>query len=83
MDEFTPCSVCLRTPLLGEEVTIMRKGERESALCDLCLGRPRAAVLGEQLRRERIRSIVGAETVTRIWPTPAREVRPAPVGAAG
>jgi hypothetical protein len=81
MDEFTPCSICLRTPLIGEEVTMMRKGERESAVCDLCIERPRAAALGEQLRRERVRSIEGAETVIRSWPTPARDRRPAPVGA--
>jgi hypothetical protein len=79
MDQFTPCSICLRTPLVGEEVTIIRKGELESAVCDLCLERPRAA-LGEQLRRERVRSIEGAETVIRSWPTPAPGERPAPVG---
>ena len=80
MDEFTPCTICLRTPLVGEEVTIMREGERESAVCDLCLQRPRVAALGEQQRRERVRSIAGAETVTRSWPTPARDGHPAPVG---
>jgi hypothetical protein len=80
MDEFTPCSICLRTPLVGEEVTVMGKGDHESAVCDLCLARPRAAALGEQLRRERVRTIEGAETVIRSWPTPAPEGRPAPVG---
>ena len=80
MDEFTPCTICLRTPLVGEEVTMMRKGERESAVCDLCLQRPRAVALGEQQRRERVRSIEGAETVIRGWPTPARDGHPAPVG---
>jgi hypothetical protein len=81
MDEFTPCKICLRTPLVGEQVTIMRTGERESAVCDLCLGRPRAAALGEQQRRERVRSLEGAETVIRSWPTPAQGGHPAPVGA--
>jgi hypothetical protein len=83
MDEFTPCSICLRTPLVGEEVTMMREGGRESTVCDLCLERPRARSLGEQLRRERVRSTEGAETVARSWPTPAHDGRPAPVGAGG
>jgi hypothetical protein len=60
MDEFTPCSVCLRTPLPGEEVAMMGTDGRESVVCDLCLERPRVAALGEQLRRERVRSVEGA-----------------------
>jgi hypothetical protein len=83
MEEFIPCSICLRTPLVGEQVTVMRKVDRESTVCDLCLERPRASSLGEQLRRERVRSIEGAATVARSWPTPARDDRPAPVAAGG
>lgn len=74
------CSVCARTPLVGEGVTVMRKDRRESCVCDLCLERPRAAQLGEAARRERIKSAAGAETVRRIWPEPtARPVHPAAV----
>ncbi len=73
MDEFTRCGACSRTPLVGEEITVMRKGRRESAVCDLCLERPRAAALGEAIRRERVRSVAGAVNVRRVWPTPATE----------
>ncbi|MGH2980619.1 MAG: hypothetical protein ACRDKV_01070 [Solirubrobacterales bacterium] len=72
MDEFTPCSACSRTPLVGEEVTVMRDGRREAAVCDLCLDRPRTATLGDAARRERIRSVAGAANVRRAWPAPAR-----------
>ena len=80
MDEFTRCSICLRTPLIGEQVTAMRRGEHESAVCDLCLERPRTTALGEQVGRERIRSVAGAATVVRSWPTPAREATPVGAG---
>jgi hypothetical protein len=73
MEEFTSCSVCSRTPLVGEEMALIGDGSRESAVCDLCLERPRAAALGEILRRERVRSTEGAATVARAWPTPAGE----------
>ena len=82
MDEFAPCSICLRTPVVGETVTLIGDGERESAVCELCLQRPRARSLGEPLRRERVRSAAGAETVTRIWPTPVGAPRSVPVGVA-
>lgn len=78
MDEFTRCCACTRTPLVGEEVTLMRDGRRESAVCDLCLERPRSKVLGEPVRRERIHSIAGAANVRRAWPVPA----PAPANVA-
>ena len=70
MDEFTRCSVCTRTPLIGEEIAVMTSGHRESAVCELCLERPRADVLGELVRRERIRSTAGAANVRRAWPVP-------------
>jgi hypothetical protein len=80
MEEFTRCSVCSRTPVVGEEVTVMLKSRRESVVCDLCVERPRAATLGEAIRRERIRSAAGAETVRRSWPVPAKQPqRPAVV----
>jgi hypothetical protein len=56
MNEFEPCSVCARTPLVGEAVTVIGDRQRESAVCDLCLDRPRAARLGVPLRRERVRA---------------------------
>ncbi|MEK6277799.1 MAG: hypothetical protein AABM29_07295 [Actinomycetota bacterium] len=81
MEEFTRCSVCSRTPLVGEGVSVMRKGRRESAVCDLCLERPRTAELGDAVRRDRVRTAAGAETVKRVWPEPAKQpVSPAVVG---
>jgi hypothetical protein len=56
MDEFERCSVCARTPLVGEGVTMVGCPQRESMVCDLCLERPRAANLGARLRRERVRA---------------------------
>ncbi len=70
MDEFVPCGVCARTPLIGEEVSVAIEAERESAICDLCLRSPRAAALGERSRRERVRSAAGAANVRRAWPQP-------------
>ena len=81
MDEFTPCSACARTPLVGEEVTVMGDGRRESAVCELCLERPRSAVLGEPMRRERIHSVAGAANVRRAWPVPATVAPTVAVGA--
>jgi len=78
MEESVRCSVCARTPLVGEEVTMMRGARRESVVCDPCLERPRAAQLGDVVRRERVRSAAGAETVRRVWPEPAK----APLGTA-
>jgi hypothetical protein len=77
MDEFTPCSICTRTPLVGEGVAIA--GEEEVPICNLCLHRPRAAALGEPLRRERVHSVEGAETVARVWPTPVHGPAPAAI----
>jgi hypothetical protein len=71
MDEFTCCAVCSRTALIGEQVTVIVGEGRESPVCDLCLERPRASGLGEPLRRERIRSVAGGQSVQRIWPVPA------------
>ena len=81
MDEFAHCCTCARVPLLGESVTVMREGERESAVCDLCLDRPRSNVLGEPVRRERVRSIAGAANVRRAWEHPATAPARAPVAA--
>jgi hypothetical protein len=72
MEESVRCSVCARTPLVGEGVTVMRAARREAVVCDPCLERPRAAQLGDAVRRERVRSALGAETVRRIWPEPAK-----------
>src|SRR5712691_3250424 len=71
MEEFTRCTVCTRTPLVGEQMTVMSAGRRDSAVCDLCLERPRAETLGEAVRRERIRSTVGAANVRLARPAPA------------
>jgi hypothetical protein len=73
MQEFTPCSVCNRSPLVGEKVSVLSEGGRESPVCDLCLDRPRVKALGEIVRRDRIRSAAGAANVRREWPTPAAE----------
>jgi hypothetical protein len=73
MEEFSRCSVCTRTPLVGEQISVMSAGRRESPVCDLCLERPRARVLGEPVRRERIRSSAGAANVHRVWPTPTHK----------
>jgi hypothetical protein len=83
MDEFGRCSVCLRNPLIGERITVMRDGQREAAVCDFCLQSPRAKVLGEAVRRERVRSAAGAANVKRARPAPALQPQrpePAPVG---
>jgi hypothetical protein len=80
MDEFAPCTVCARFPLIGEQVTLMQKGRREAVVCDQCLGTPRAKALGEATRRERVRSAGGAANVERIYPRP---VSPAPVSQPG
>jgi hypothetical protein len=74
MVEFTRCAICRRTPLVGEEITVVRRGGRESVVCDLCLERPRTTALGETLRRERVRSTAGAANVHRAWPAPAPEL---------
>jgi hypothetical protein len=81
MQEFTPCSVCGRTPVIGERVSVMSNVRRESPVCDLCLGRPRARALGEVTRQERVRSSAGAANVRREWPVPAvTPIEPAAVG---
>ena len=76
MEEFAPCSVCSRTPLVGESVTVLARGRREAAVCDLCRRTPRATQLGEPLRRDRVRSTAGAETVQRVYPRPVPVERP-------
>lgn len=70
MEEFAHCAVCERTPLIGEEVTMVGRGGRESVVCNLCLLKPRATVLGEALRRDRVKSAAGAASVHRIFPRP-------------
>jgi hypothetical protein len=83
MDEFVPCAVCMRTPLVGEEFTVIAGGGYEELVCDLCLAKPRAAALGEPLRRGRVRTTAGAENVQRIYPrpVPARADEGAPATA--
>jgi hypothetical protein len=61
VDEFERCSVCARTPLVGEAVTVVGDRDRESVVCDLCLERPRAANLGVPLRRERVRAAISLD----------------------
>jgi hypothetical protein len=80
MQEFTPCSVCGRTPVIGERVSVMSTGRRESPVCELCLERPRARALGNLVRTERVRSTAGAATVRR-EPVPA--ARPVELAAVG
>jgi hypothetical protein len=70
MDEFTDCFICGRYALVGEEVTVISGGERETNVCDLCLTNPRATGLGEPIRRERISTLEGAATVRRLIPVP-------------
>jgi hypothetical protein len=70
MEEFTRCSVCTRMPLVGEEVTVMCRANREAPVCDLCLQKPRAGTLGEAVRRERIHSAGGGGAVRRVIPEP-------------
>jgi hypothetical protein len=70
MVESESCSVCRRAPLVGESVTVLERGRREAAVCDLCGGKPRAAALGEPIRRERVRTAAGAENVQRVFPRP-------------
>ena len=72
MDEFDRCSVCARTPLVGEGITVLRRGDREAMVCDLCLAKPRAAALGEQIRRDRVRTTAGADTVRIATPVAAK-----------
>jgi hypothetical protein len=77
MEEFDRCSTCSRTPVIGETVTVMARGRREAVVCDLCREKPRSAQLGEPIRRERVRSTAGAETVRRVFPTPVPAQRQA------
>jgi hypothetical protein len=72
MEDFERCSICTRTPLVGEGFTVVGGGRREQLVCDLCLAKPRAAALGEQLRRGRVKSAAGAANVQRIYPQPVR-----------
>ena len=78
MDEFTPCFVCDRLPLVGESVSVMGDGEREYLVCDHCAANPRAIALGEVIRRDRIHSAEGAENVHRTYPQPTRVTAPEP-----
>jgi hypothetical protein len=77
-DEFVRCSVCSRTPLVGEGVTVLRRGRREAMVCDLCLAKPRAGALGEPVGRDRIRSAAGAATVRIATPVAKRRAKRAP-----
>ncbi len=76
MDEFSQCAICSRMPLVGEGVTVMQRGRREAIVCDPCIAKPRAAELGEPVRRERMKTVAGAETVQRIIPRPVPASRP-------
>ena len=79
MEDFEQhCAVCARTPLIGEEFTVVGGGGREDLVCDLCLAKPRAAALGERLRRSRVKSAAGAANVKRIYPQPVRVPSRAP-----
>ena len=82
MDEFEPCSICARTLLIGEGVTMLGDAARAASVCDLCLGRPRAAALGEPLRRERVHSRAGAETVSTVLLAPRQAVQEVPTDLA-
>jgi len=66
------CAVCARMPLVGEGFTVVGGGRREELVCDLCLAKPRAAALGEQLRRGRVKRAAGAANVQRIYPRPVK-----------
>jgi hypothetical protein len=70
MDEFARCSVCARTPIVGETVSLFRTGRRERPVCDLCIAKPRAQALGDPVGRVRVRSAAGAANVHRIFPEP-------------
>jgi hypothetical protein len=72
MDEFSQCAVCARTPVIGEGVAVVRRGPDEVLVCDCCRRKPRAAALGEPIRRERIHSLEGAANVKRTFPKPVR-----------
>jgi hypothetical protein len=72
MDEFDRCSVCARVPLVGEGITVLRRANREAMVCDLCLAKPRAAALGEEIRRDRVRTAAGAATVRVATPVAVR-----------
>jgi hypothetical protein len=76
VEETARCSVCTRAPLVGESVTVVARGRRESVVCGLCDRKPRAAALGETVRAERVRTAVGAATVRRDYPRPVPGVRP-------
>ena len=78
MDESTDCFICGRIPLVGEEVTVVSNGARETSVCDPCLPNPRVEGLGEPVRRDRIRSAEGAATVRRLIPVPVAAATPAP-----
>ena len=70
--EFDRCSVCSRTPLVGESITLLRRGKRDAIVCDLCLAKPRAAALGEAIGRDRVRSTAGASNVRIATPVATR-----------
>ena len=73
MEDFEQhCAVCARTPLVGEGFTMVGGEGRAALVCDLCLENPRAAALGEHLRRGRMKSAAGAANVSRIYPKPVQ-----------
>ena len=77
MQELDRCAVCRRTPLVGEEMLVLRGEARDSFVCALCIECPRASALGEMVRRERVRTTAGAKNVARVLPDRAA----VPVGA--
>jgi hypothetical protein len=56
--------------LVGEGVAVIPHRGGEAIVCDLCIAKPRAAALGEPVRRDRIRSAAGAANVQRVFPRP-------------
>ena len=70
MDELPHCEVCARTPLVGEGITVIANARGEVIVCDLCRAKPRAAALGDPIRRDRMRSTAGAANVHRVFPRP-------------
>jgi hypothetical protein len=75
MDELPRCEACARTPLVGEGITVIAGDRGEVIVCDLCRAKPRAAALGDPVRRDRIRTAAGAANVHRIFPRPVIPAR--------
>jgi hypothetical protein len=71
MDELRRCTVCDRTPLVGEQVGVVSSRGREAIVCLQCAATPRALALGAPDRQQRVRSAVGAASVRNPAPTPS------------